>query len=90
MNLIHHLPFIFLLGVFGWDDIAMLFVKAAASAAAAKGVDALTPKTGMTTPGQTPQDTGMDLNALVSQAQAHQSELPKLQLQNRLPRQTPY
>lgn len=77
------------LAIMGWDDIAMLFVKAAASAAASKAVASALPQNGMTTPGQSPSEQPMDLSALLSSAQQQQAkqELPKLQLQNRLPRQ---
>lgn len=66
---------------------ALKFIgQAVASAAAAKGVDAAIPKKSIVPTQDIPQSQAMDLNALVGQRQGQQSQLPKIQLQNRLPR----
>jgi predicted lipoprotein with Yx(FWY)xxD motif len=67
--------------------MALKFIGGAiASAAAQQGVAAAMPKTSVTPVGAMPDAGGMDLNALVQKPQQQQSQLPSLQLQNRLPR----
>lgn len=67
---------------------ALKFVgQALATAGAQQAVSAAVPKTSVVPTGAVPDAGGMDLNALVQQPQqAGGSQLPKLQLQNRLPR----
>jgi len=67
---------------------ALAFIgKTLATAAAAKGIDMAIPKHGLVPTQETPNGGGdMDLSALLAKPQQSQTELPKLQLQNRLPR----
>lgn len=62
--------------------------KAAATAAAAKGIDMAIPKKGIIPTQDIPGGNNMDLNSLLAKPQQSQSQLPQqnLQLSNRLPR----
>jgi hypothetical protein len=68
------------------DPVTMAIIGAAVQALIGGGIAAATPKHGMTQPLDAPkpgQSGGMDFSALVGQQQP--SNLPKLQLQNRMP-----
>lgn len=67
---------------------AQYIAPAIASSAVGGAINAAMPKKGMTTPGQAPSMDQMDFNSLLAQPQQAQAQnsLPKLQLQNRLPR----
>lgn len=60
--------------------------QALATAGASQAVASAVPKTSINPAGAVPDSGDMDLNKLVGGQQQQQSMLPKLQLQNRLPR----
>jgi hypothetical protein len=70
------------------DPITTAIMTAAVQALVSAGASAAMPKRGMTQPGQIPQlgEQPVDFNALVGPQQQQPSQLPKLQLQSRLPR----
>ena len=70
------------------DPITTAVMTAALQSLIGAGVSQAMPKKGMTQPGQIPQlgEQPVDFNALVGPQQQQPSQLPKLQLQSRLPR----